>query len=128
MNSFAQWLWLMVWWFLFFAYLIILFQIISDLFRDRALGGFAKALWIIGLIIIPYLIALIYVIARGRGMAERRARDTYEAKVQTDEYIRTVASSPSPSPATQISTAKTLLDQGTINQEEFDALKARALA
>jgi hypothetical protein len=125
-NTFAQWLWLMVWWFLFFAYLIILFQIISDLFRDRALGGFAKALWIIGLIIIPYLIALIYVIARGRGMAERRARDTYEAKVQTDEYIRTVASGPSP--ATQISTAKTLLDQGTINQAEFDALKARALA
>ena len=126
MNSFAQWLWLMVWWFLFFAYLIILFQIIGDLFRDRALGGFAKALWIIGLIIIPYLVALVYVIARGRGMAERRARENYEAKVQTDEYIKTVASGTSP--ATQISTAKALLDQGAIDQAEFETLKAKALA
>jgi hypothetical protein len=126
MNSFAQWLWLMVWWFLFIAYLIVLFQIISDLFRDRELSGWAKAAWTLGLIVIPYFVALIYVIARGRGMADRRARDYYQAQERQDEYIRSVATGPSP--ATQISTAKALLDQGAITQAEFDALKARALA
>ena len=79
----------------------------------------------IGLIGLPFLVALIYVIARGQGMAERQARDLIEAKSQTDAYIRSVAGS---SPPAQISDAKTLLDQGAIDEREFSALKAKALA
>ena len=58
MDSFAQWFWLLIWWFLFFAYLVILFQIIGDLFRDHALSGWWKAVWIIFLIVVPFLTAL----------------------------------------------------------------------
>ena len=70
--GFSSFFWLLVWAFVFACYLIVLFQIVSDLFRDRDLSGWWKALWIVFLIIAPFLSALIYVIARGRGMAERR--------------------------------------------------------
>ena len=125
MDSFAQWFWLLIWWFLFFAYLVILFQIIGDLFRDHALSGWWKALWIIGLIAIPFLIALIYIIARGKGMAERQLQAVQQAKSDTDSYIREVAGK---SPAEHISDAKALLDAGTIDANEFAQLKAKALA
>ena len=127
MNNFSQWLWLMIWWFLFVVYLIILFQIIGDLFRDHALNGWWKALWIIGLIFIPFLVALIYIIARGRGMAERQLKAVQTAQENTDTYIRSVAGS-GKSPVEQLTDAKALLDSGTISQAEFDALKAKALA
>jgi len=127
MNSFAQWFWLLIWWFLFFAYLVILFQIIGDLFRDHELSGWWKALWIIGLIVMPFLVALIYVIARGKGMAERQVQAVQQAKSDTDTYIREVASS-SKSPAEHIAEAKALLDAGTINEAEYAQLKAKALA
>jgi type VI protein secretion system component VasK len=127
MNNFSQWLWLMIWWFLFVVYLIILFQIIGDMFRDHALSGWAKAAWIIGLIFLPFLVALIYIIARGRGMAERQVQAVQTAQANTDTYIRSVAGS-GKSPAEQITDAKALLDSGTISQAEFDALKAKALA
>ena len=126
MNSFAQWFWLLIWWFLFFAYLVILFQIIGDLFRDHELSGWWKALWIIGLIFIPFLVALIYVIARGRGMAERQVQAVQQAKSDTDTYIREVAAGKSP--AEHIAEAKALLDAGTINEAEYAQLKAKALA
>jgi hypothetical protein len=125
MDSFAQWFWLLIWWFLFFAYLVILFQIIGDLFRDRALSGWWKALWIIGLIAVPFLSALIYIIARGKGMAERQLEAVQQAKADTDTYIREVAGK---SPAEHIADAKALLDAGTIDQNEFAQLKAKALA
>ena len=126
MDSFAQWFWLLIWWFLFFAYLVILFQIIGDLFRDHELSGWWKALWIIGLIAVPFLIALIYIIARGKGMAERQLQAVQQAKSDTDSYIREVAAGKSP--AEHISEAKALLDAGTIDQNEFAQLKAKALA
>jgi len=126
MNSFAQWFWLLIWWFLFFAYLVILFQIIGDLFRDHELSGWWKALWIIGLIVMPFLIALIYVIARGRGMAERQVKAVQQAKSDTDSYIREVAAGKSP--AEHIAEAKALLDAGTIDETEYAQLKAKALA
>ena len=118
--------WLLIWTFFFVFYLMILFQIIGDLFRDRDLSGWWKALWIIALIIFPFLSALIYLIARGRGMAERQAGAVQSAQAQTDSYIRDVAGRGNP--ADQIATAKTLLDEGTISQAEFDRLKAAALA
>jgi len=125
MDSFAQWFWLLIWWFLFFAYLVILFQIIGDLFRDHLLSGWWKAVWIVFLIVAPFLTALIYIIARGKGMAERQMQAVQQAKSDTDSYIREVAGK---SPAEHIADAKALLDAGTIDQNEFAQLKAKALA
>jgi hypothetical protein len=126
-NSFWDFFWLLVWTFVFVAYLMVLFQIIGDLFRDRDLSGWWKALWIIFLIIFPFLAAFIYLIARGRGMAERQAGEVRKAQVATDQYIKSVASQGS-SPADQIASAKSLLDSGAITQAEFDQLKQKALA
>lgn len=125
--DFWNYFWLLVWWFFFIVYLIILFQIIADLFRDRELSGWWKALWVIGLVVFPFLTALVYIIARGNGMAERHFAATRAAKAEADSYIREVATG-GQSPADQISTAKALLDAGTISPEEFNTLKAKALA
>jgi UPF0716 family protein affecting phage T7 exclusion len=127
MNSFWDFFWLLVWTFFFVMYLMILFQIIADLFRDKDLSGWWKALWIIFLIIFPFLAAIVYLIARGRSMAERQAGEMRRAQVATDQYIKSVASQGS-SPADQIASAKSLLDSGAINQQEFEQLKAKALA
>ncbi|WP_168210108.1 SHOCT domain-containing protein [Oerskovia sp. KBS0722] len=127
MDSFMDWFWLMVWWFFFFMYLMILFRILADLFRDHTLNGWWKALWVVALIVVPFVSALIYIIARGRGMAERQMQDMSQAKVQTDAYIRGVAGADS-SPVTQIADAKALLDSGVIDENEFATLKAKALA
>ena len=126
MNSFWDWFWLLIWTFVFVCYLMVLFQIIIDLFRDKDLSGWWKALWIIFLIIFPFLAAVIYLIARGRGMAERQAGAVQSAQAATDQYIQSVASRGNP--AEQIASAKTLLDNGTISQDEFDKLKQKALA
>jgi hypothetical protein len=124
-DTFWDWFWLMIWWFVFFAYLMLLFRICADLFRDRELGGWAKAFWIIGLIVVPLLVALIYVIARGNGMAEREALQVRRSQEATDAYIRQTAGS---SPATHIAEAKALHDQGVIDADEYARLKAKALA
>jgi ABC-type multidrug transport system fused ATPase/permease subunit len=125
MSNFWDMIWLIMSTFVFVAYLLVLFQIVVDLFRDSELGGFAKALWIIGLIFLPVMTALVYIIARGRGMAERQRSAVQRAKSDTETYIRDVAGK---SPAEQIADAKALLDAGTINQDEFVRLKAKALA
>ena len=127
MNSFWEFIGLLFWSYVFVAYLILLFHIFGDLFRDQDLGGFAKALWTIGLIFFPILLALVYLIARGRGMAERQATTMRRAQADSDRYIKSVAGTTS-SPASQISSAKSLLDNGSINQSEFEQLKAKALA
>ena len=124
--NFSDFFWLLIWSFFLVCYLMVLFQIIGDLFRDKDLSGWWKALWIIFLIIFPFLAALIYLIARGRGMAERQAGAVQNAQAATDQYIQSVASRSNP--AEQIASAKTLLDSGTINQDEFDKLKQKALA
>jgi hypothetical protein len=115
-----------VWWFFFIAYLMVLFHIIGDLFRDRELSGWWKAIWILFLIVLPAIGMLTYLIARGGGMARRSQAAASEARAATDAYIRDVASTSSP--ADQIASAKALLDQGAISRAEFDALKAKALA
>ena len=125
MSNFWDILWLIVSAFVFVAYLMVLFHIVVDLFRDTELGGFAKALWIIGLIFVPLMTALVYIIARGAGMAQRQRAALQRAKADTDAYIKGVAGK---SPAEQIAEAKALLDAGTVSQEEFAILKAKALA
>ena len=123
--DFWDFFWLLVWSFFFVAFLMVLFQILGDLFRDPDASGWAKAAWVIGLIVFPFLVMLIYLIARGKGMAERQAIAMRAARQSTDEYIQSVAGSSAP--AEQIASAKALLDAGTINQGEFDRLKAKAL-
>ena len=125
MSNFWDVLWLIASTFFFVAYLIVLFQVVVDLFRDAELGGGSKVIWLIGLIFLPVLTALLYILARGRGMAERQRVAMQRAKSDTDAYIREVAGK---SPADQIADAKALLDAGTINPEEFARLKAKALA
>ena len=124
--SFWDFFWLLIWTYLLVAYLVVLFRIIGDVFRSPDLGGFAKALWMIGLIVVPVLIAMIYLIARGRGMAERQAGAVRQAQAETDQYIQSVAGRSNP--AEEVASAKALLDDGTITQGEYEQLKVKALA
>lgn len=124
MSNFWDVLYLIASTFLFIAYLIILFHIVVDLFRDTTLAGGYKVLWLIGLVLLPFLTALLYVLTRGTGMAERQQVALQRARSETEAYIRHVAGK---SPAEQIADAKALLDAGTITQAEFDRLKAKAL-
>ena len=124
-ESFWEILWFSLWAFFFVVYLMALFAIIGDIFRDKTLSGVGKAVWLFFLIFVPFLTALIYLIARGDGMAQRNVRDAADAKQATDEYIRSVATS---SPSDEIAKAKSLLDAGTINQAEYEAIKTRALS
>ena len=123
-DSFWDFIWYTLVIFAFVAYLMLLFMILTDLFRDRKLSGWWKAVWVIFLFIFPWLTALVYLIARGRGMTERTIDAQQTAKADTDAYIQSVAGK---SPADQIADAKALLDSGTITQAEFDSLKAKAL-
>jgi len=125
MSNFWDTVLLMVSTFFFIAYLIVLFHVVVDLFRDSEMGGGSKVIWLIGLIFLPVLTALIYILARGRGMADRQRAVMRSAKADTDAYIREVAAK---SPADQIADAKKLLDAGTIYGDEFARLKAKALA
>jgi hypothetical protein len=126
-NSFADFFWLLVWAFVFGCYLVVLFQVIVDLFRDENLSGWWKAIWIIFLIIVPFLSLLVYVIARGRGMAERRQEAQGGRRRDEGAYVPPTIISMG-DPADQIASAQKLLDQGAINQAEFDRLKHKVLA
>lgn len=124
-GSFAD----LIWWFLsvvvFVAYLFVLFSIILDVFRDHKLNGWFKALWMIFLIFLPFITAIVYLIARGRGMSRRSIESAQEVRKAQEQYIQSVAGS---SPADEIAKAKSLLEAGSISQAEFDALKAKALS
>ncbi|GAA1447732.1 SHOCT domain-containing protein [Leifsonia poae] len=114
------------WIFAWIAYLMVLFSIIADIFRDHTLNGWLKAVWIIFLVFVPFITALVYLIARGPSMTRRKMGDIQRAQSDTDSYIRTVASTNSP--AEEISKAKTLLDSGAITPAEFETIKAHTLA
>lgn len=112
--------------FAFIAYLMVMFTIIGDLFRDPRVGGGEKALWIVLLIFFPLITAIVYLVTRGDGMTERRTRDVEAMRAQQEDYIRSVSAAASP--ADSIAKAKSLLDAGTITPDEYQALKAKALA
>ncbi len=118
-------LWLF-WIYIAVACIWIFITIIIDVFRDSSLNGWAKALWVLFLVFLPFLAAFIYLIARGKGMTERRVAEMQDAQAAQNSYIREVAGSSSPTG--EIESAKKLLDSGAITQAEFDALKAKALA
>jgi hypothetical protein len=126
-DSFWDFFWFIISFFLLMAYLVVLFQILTDLFRDRDTSGWLKAVWVFFLIIVPLITSLVYLIARGQSMAERNIAAVRSAQASQEEYIRSVSGGAA-SPADEIARAKTLLDSGAISQGEFDALKAKALA
>ena len=127
--SFWEVVWLIVISFAFIAYLMAMFTIIVDLFRDKELSGVLKAVWFLCLVVLPFLTALVYLVTRGNGMAERTDRETQARRTAQEGYIReVVGEARSTDPAAQIAQAKQLLDSGAISEEEFRALKARALA
>jgi len=113
--------------FLFFAWFMCLFWIFGDLFRSRDLGGFAKTLWVLFLVVVPLVGMLVYLLVRGHSMTQRTVEQQQEIQAAQAEYIKSVAGS-GPSPTEQIASAKQLLDTHTISQQEFDSIKAKALA
>lgn len=115
------------WVFVFIAYLMVLFSIIGDIFRDDGLNGWLKALWIIFIVFVPFLTALVYLIARGTGMQKRSYEQAMRVREQQDSYIRATAGSAA-SATDEIAKAKALLDAGTITHGEFEAIKAKSLA
>ncbi|MGA8045081.1 MAG: SHOCT domain-containing protein [Dermatophilaceae bacterium] len=126
-NTFWEILVWSFWFFIWISAIMIWFRCIFDLFSDSTVSGWGKAGWSLVLIFLPWIGALIYLIARGRSMSERQMAAMADAQRQQQEYIKSVAGT-SASPADQIANAKSLLDSGAITQQEFDALKAKALA
>jgi hypothetical protein len=124
----GQVFWSLIWFFLFFAYIWILITILMDLFRDHEMSGVAKAIWIIALLFVPLITMLVYLIVRGGGMGERAMKQAQRQQQAMNDYIRATAAGGGNTPADQIAQAQKLLDAGTINQDEFNALKAKALA
>jgi Phospholipase_D-nuclease N-terminal len=125
--SFWDIIWFIIVSFAFIAYLMVMFSIIGDLFRDESASGLAKAVWIVALIVLPFLTSVVYLITRGSGMAERSLRTAQANQEATDAYVRQVAGSGSTSPTDEIAKGKALLDSGAISAQEFSALKARVL-
>jgi Phospholipase_D-nuclease N-terminal/Short C-terminal domain len=126
--SFIDIFWSMLWFFFLFIWIIVLFHIFGDLFRDRETSGAAKTGWVIFLLFLPFLAAIVYFIARGRGMADRADAAQQRAQEEFAADVRSVATNGGGTPADQITRAKELLDAGTIDQAEFDRLKAKALS
>ena len=112
--------------FFFVIWIWILITILTDLFRDHELSGWAKAAWVLFLVFIPFLTALIYLIARGGGMRDRTIKAQADAKKHFDEYVRQQAHAASP--ADELHKLAELKDKGALSQEEFDQAKAKLLA
>ena len=123
---FLEVFWTMLIFFAFVVWLWILFTVIADLFRRHDTSGFMKVLWIIFIIVLPYLGVFVYLIAEHKGMTERSIASQKAAQSQFDDYVQSVAAKTDPTE--QINKAKGLLDSGAITQAEFDSLKAKALS
>ena len=124
--SFWDIIWFIFVAYVFFAYLMVLFSVIGDIFRNRQTSGVTKALWIVLLIVLPIITVIVYLIVDGGAMAERSAARSLEAQAQQDSYIKNVAGTNSP--ADQVAKAKALLDSGAISQAEYESMKAKALS
>ena len=118
--------WTFLMFFLFFAWLMLLFRIFGDIFRSEDMGGGGKALWTIFVIFLPFLGVLVYVIARGKGMAERDVKDYQTAEAATQQYIRNTVGSTSS--ADEIAKLAALRDQGVLTDAEFQSQKTALLA
>ena len=127
-NNFWEILVWSFWIFIWISAIMIWFRCVFDMFSDRTLSGWGKAGWSLVLIFLPWVGALIYLIARGKSMGDRQMAAMADAQARQDDYIKQVASKSASTPADQIASAKSLLDSGAIDQAEYDALKAKALA
>jgi hypothetical protein len=123
--NFASFLWDVLVIFAFVIWFWLLIVVFGDIFRRRDISGWGKAAWIILVIILPYFGVFIYLIAEHSGMAERSTQQVQAQQAVADQYIRSVSGSGGP--ASEIETAKNLLDSGAITQAEYDSLKAKAL-
>ena len=123
---FLEVFWTMLIFFAFVIWIWILITVLIDIFRRHDTSGFAKVLWIIFIIILPYLGVFVYLIVEHKGMTERAIKQQEAAQSQMDKYVQSVAAQTDP--AEQIAKAKGLLDAGTISQAEFDQIKQKALA
>jgi hypothetical protein len=118
--------WTIVIFFVWVAWLMILFRIFGDVFRRHDISGWGKAAWLIFVVVLPFLGVLIYLIANGHEMSQRDVEHARAARAEFDDYVKSTAGSGGP--AAEIDKAKRLLDSGAITQAEFDALKAKAIA
>jgi Phospholipase_D-nuclease N-terminal/Short C-terminal domain len=125
-ETFWQVIWTMFIFFLWIIWIWLLIVVFMDLFRNHQSSGWAKAGWCIFIILLPFLGVFVYLIAEGKGMAERKQQDIQAAQAGFDAQVRAAAGSSDP--AAQIANAKQLLDSGAITQAEFDQIKAKALA
>jgi hypothetical protein len=119
-------LWSMVIFFAFVAWIWMMISILSDVFRRRDIGGWAKAAWCVFLIVLPFLGALVYLIANHDGMVDRSVKEAQTYQAQVDDRIRSVAGADGG--ASEIAKAKSLLDSGAITEQEYQSLKAKALS
>jgi hypothetical protein len=119
-------IWTTIWIFFLILFIWVFIMIISDLFRDHKLSGWAKAIWVVALIIFPLIGSLVYLIARGEGMAERSAAQQRQARSEFDDYIRSTAGSGTSS-ADELTRLADLRDKGTITEAEFQTMKARVV-
>ena len=126
--SFGDIFWSVLWFFFLFIWLMVLFHVLTDLFRDHSVSGVTKTLWVLFLVFLPFLAVFIYLLVRGKGMGERAAAQRQQAQQEFAGYVRNVAATSETTPAEQIAKAKELLDGGAIDQSEFERLKAKALA
>jgi hypothetical protein len=124
--TFASFLWDMLLVFAFVIWFWLLITVFGDLFRRHDTSGFAKVLWVIFVIVFPFLGVFVYLIAEHQGMADRNIKSVQAQQQQMDDYVRSVAGSGGS--VGEIERAKALLDSGTITQAEFDSIKAKALA
>jgi hypothetical protein len=120
--------WTMLWWFLFFAWLMLLFKVFGDIFRNREMGGLAKALWSIFVIIIPWLGVLIYLIAHGRGMGERDYKQAQAQEQAFRSYVQEAAGTTAVGPADELAKLADLKNRGVITDAEFQQQKSKLLA
>ena len=118
--------WTMIIFFTWVCWIFLVFRVFADIFRQHDKSGWAKAAWCVFVIVVPFLGVLIYLIAEGKGMAHRDVRQARAQQEDFDGYVKSVAGSSGP--AAEIDKAKRLLDDGAINQAEYESLKAKALA
>ena len=116
----------MLWFFLFVAWIWLLISVYADVFRSHDLSGWGKALWVLFVLVLPYLGVLIYLIARGGKMQERSHAQVQQAQLATESYIREVAGATTP--ADELLKLGQLRDQGVLSSEEFETQKAKVLA
>jgi hypothetical protein len=128
MENLGQVFWAMLWFFMFFIWIWLLIVVFGDIFRSSDLSGWGKALWVLFVIVFPYLGVLIYLIARGKSMQERAMAQAAEQEKATRRYIQEVSSTGGASSADELAKLAALRDQGVLTQDEFDSQKAALLA